>query len=107
MGPRMIFDYFLIDGPTWVFPSIAVNLHMGSSDYYGKNIRHGLQQIHKLSFHGTRTEDTMTIIILTTKTNNQTQKEMRLGLECSGEDREQRRGGKKGSGDTAKRNGVD
>ena len=42
----------------------------------------------------------MTIIILTTKTKNETQKEMRLGLECSGEDREQRRGGKKGSGDS-------
>ena len=40
MGPCVIFDYFLIGGPTWVFPSVAVKLHMGSSDYYGKNLCH-------------------------------------------------------------------
>jgi len=49
-GPTCTFRTFLIDGPTWVFPSVAVNLHMGSSDYYDINLCHYVGMMRQGSF---------------------------------------------------------
>jgi len=57
VGPCVIFDYFLIDGPTRVFPSIVVKLHMGSSDYYSKNLCHYMELLRKISRPINKTPD--------------------------------------------------
>ena len=41
-----MYALYLYDGPTWAFPILSAILHVGFTDYFDKDIRHGLPSEH-------------------------------------------------------------